>query len=140
MVGEELHTKDVVEFADAVKLYPFRVIYVQPFLLSYGIHGLGVEPPAEGRSQLFFPKRGYSWCIDIIWYCARLKNVLYIINCFHHIYLTHELFGMPVNTSHMASLPTKHKMTEVKRICCQVTIFLNKHYHIFLVCMFNSVL
>lgn len=50
MVREELHSKDIIEFADAVKLYPFRVIDVQPFLLSHGIHSLAVEPPEDGRS------------------------------------------------------------------------------------------
>lgn len=53
VVREELHAKDVVEFADAVKLDSFRVIDVQPFLLSHGIHALTVEPPAEGRSCCF---------------------------------------------------------------------------------------
>lgn len=44
-----------------------------------------------------------------------LENLLYIVNCFHHIYLTHKLFGLPVNTSHMTSLPTEHEVTDVKR-------------------------
>lgn len=68
MVGEELHTKDIVEFADAVKLYAFRVIDVQPFPLSHGIHGLAMEPPTEGRSCffVFFTFKGYSPCVEIL--------------------------------------------------------------------------
>lgn len=53
MVGEKLHAEHVVEFADAVKLYSFRVINVQPFLLSHSIHGLAVEPPVEVRRCFF---------------------------------------------------------------------------------------
>lgn len=51
MVGEELHTKDVIELADAVKLYSIRVIDIEPLLLSYCIHGLTMEPPAETQNQ-----------------------------------------------------------------------------------------
>lgn len=43
------------------------------------------------------------------------KNLLYIIHSLHHVYLTHQLLGLPVYTSNMASPPTKHQVTEVKR-------------------------
>lgn len=55
-----------------------------------------------------------------------LENVLYIVNCFHHIYLAHEIFGMPVNASHMAPLPSKHEVTKVKLTQCYI---LNKRYY-----------
>lgn len=54
MVWKELHTKDIIEFADTVKLYSIRVIDIQPFLLSYCIHGLSVEPPLKKGRNVFF--------------------------------------------------------------------------------------
>lgn len=46
MVREELHAEDVVELADAVQLYSFGVVNVEPLLLSHCIHVLTVEPPS----------------------------------------------------------------------------------------------
>lgn len=43
------------------------------------------------------------------------KHLLYIIHSLHHVYLTHQLLGLPVYTSNMASPPTKHQVTEMKR-------------------------
>jgi len=52
VVGEELHAEDVVELADAVQLDSFGVVDVQPLLLSHGIHGLAVEPPAPKHTRV----------------------------------------------------------------------------------------
>ena len=53
-------------------------------------------------------------------FCAlcNADDLLHIIHRLHHVYLTHKLFGLPVYTGNMASPPTKHQVTEVKRTIC----------------------
>lgn len=46
------------------------------------------------------------------------KDLLHIIYSLHDIYLAHQLFRLPVNTSKMASPPTKYQVTEAKRNHC----------------------
>lgn len=47
-----------------------------------------------------------------------LKHLLHIIYSLHDIYLAHQLFRLPVNTSNMASPPTNYQVTEAKRNHC----------------------
>ena len=42
-------------------------------------------------------------------------DLLYVIDRLHHIYLTRQLFGLPVYTSNVASSATKQQVTEGKK-------------------------
>ena len=46
---------------------------------------------------------------------VRVADLLYIIDRLHHVYLTHELFGLPVYTSDVASPSTEQQLTKGKK-------------------------
>ena len=79
MVREELHSQDIIEFSDAVKLYSIWVIDIQPLLLSHRIHGLTVKPPTKRRNNrklVFFTRIMITAVIDA---CNILCFVLYVM-------------------------------------------------------------
>ena len=111
VIREELHAEDVVELADAVKLYSVGVVNVQPLLLSHCVHGLTVKPPTQRQKcvNTSYHSEYVSWLVH---YVFVLDDLLYIIDRLHHVNFTHQLFGLPVYTSYMASPPTKQKVAE----------------------------
>lgn len=103
MVGEELHTKDIIEFADAVKLYSIGVIDIEPLLLSHCIHGLTMQPPKYEQKLILFTDgrtqgcslllAGEAWLqytkFCVVLHYVQLDDLLYIIDRLHHVYLAH---------------------------------------------------
>lgn len=41
-------------------------------------------------------------------------NSLYVVDCLHHVHLTHQLFGLPVQAGHMTSPATKQQVSGIE--------------------------